>query len=207
MTSQDQRLRGPARALLVIEHRVLADVVKLALNHGHYNTRVVQTVSEGATALADWQPHLVILDMDTGGNSILERLSDTTRQGSGVPVIALTRRGDLKAKLTAFERGVDDILTVPFSRRDGVTSDVTRAEPAVFACSERGSPADPGRDSGLPLGCRLRRGEQHRRPSHPQPAHQAPESLEAPAIHRDSSRPRLPLHADPGGSASPPSKG
>ena len=32
-------------------------------------------------------------------------------------MIALTRRGDLKAKLAAFERGVDDILTVPFPRR------------------------------------------------------------------------------------------
>ena len=30
-------------------------------------------------------------------------------------MIALTRRGDLKTKLAAFERGVDDILTVPFS--------------------------------------------------------------------------------------------
>ena len=37
-----------------------------------------------------------------------------------MPVIALTRRGDLKAKLTAFERGVDDILTVPFSPEEFV---------------------------------------------------------------------------------------
>jgi DNA-binding response OmpR family regulator len=32
-----------------------------------------------------------------------------------IPTIALTRRGDLRAKLDAFERGVDDILTVPLS--------------------------------------------------------------------------------------------
>lgn len=32
-----------------------------------------------------------------------------------MPVIALTRRGDLKTKLAAFEAGVDDILTLPFS--------------------------------------------------------------------------------------------
>jgi two-component system KDP operon response regulator KdpE len=115
MTSQDQRLRGPARALLVIEQRVLADLVKLALNHGHYHTRVAQTVDEATAALADWQPHLVVLDMDTGGSSILECIVNAPPQGSGVPVIALTRRGDLNAKLTAFERGVDDILTVPFS--------------------------------------------------------------------------------------------
>jgi len=30
-------------------------------------------------------------------------------------VLALTRRGDLQAKLAAFDRGVDDIMTVPFS--------------------------------------------------------------------------------------------
>lgn len=120
MTLQDQRLRAPARALLVIEQRVLADVVKLALSHGYYNTRVAQNVDEAVTALADWQPHLVVLDMDTGGSSILERIASTTQQGGAVPVIALTRRGDLKAKLAAFERGVDDILTVPFSPEEFV---------------------------------------------------------------------------------------
>jgi DNA-binding response OmpR family regulator len=114
MTSLDQRLRGPARALLVIEHRVLADIVRLALNHGHYSTRMAQTVEEAASALTDWQPHLVVLDMDIAGNEILERLGDAKRHGAGLPVIALTRRGDLRAKLAAFERGVDDILTVPF---------------------------------------------------------------------------------------------
>ena len=31
------------------------------------------------------------------------------------PVIGLTRRGDLKIKLRAFDLGVDDILTMPFS--------------------------------------------------------------------------------------------
>ena len=31
------------------------------------------------------------------------------------PVLGLTRRGDLPTKLKAFDLGVDDILTVPFS--------------------------------------------------------------------------------------------
>jgi two-component system alkaline phosphatase synthesis response regulator PhoP len=115
MTSHDQRLRGPARALLVIDQPVLADVVKLALNHGHYNTRQAETVAEALSALTDWRPHLAVLDMDIHGSAILERLADATREGGALPVIALTRRGDLKTKLMAFDRGVDDILTVPFS--------------------------------------------------------------------------------------------
>jgi len=120
MTSHDPRLRGPARALLVIDQPVLADVVTLALNHGHYKTRVAALFEEAATALVDWKPQLVVLDMDIAGSSILDRVTDTKREGGRLPVIALTRRGDLKAKLTAFERGVDDILTVPFSPEEFV---------------------------------------------------------------------------------------
>ena len=72
------------------------------------------------TTLADWQPHLFVVDMDTDGSRILEGVADATRQGDRLPIIALTRRGDLKAKLSAFERGVDDILTVPFSPEEFV---------------------------------------------------------------------------------------
>ncbi len=39
----------------------------------------------------------------------------TGLQRSGTPVLGLTRRGDLKTKLQAFDLGVDDILTMPFS--------------------------------------------------------------------------------------------
>src|SRR4029079_14925372 len=38
-----------------------------------------------------------------------------TMQRSVTPVLGLTRRGDLKTKLQAFDLGVDDILTMPFS--------------------------------------------------------------------------------------------
>jgi len=120
MTSQDQRFRGPAHALLVIDQRVLADVVILALSHGHYTTRVADTAEQVSTALTDWQPHLVVVDMDMAESGILERLGGAAPAGSHLPVIALTRRGDLKSKLAAFERGVDDILTVPFSPEEFV---------------------------------------------------------------------------------------
>jgi DNA-binding response OmpR family regulator len=119
MTSQDQRLRGPARALIVIDHPVLAEVVKLAFRHGHYQTRIATTAEEASTALEEWRPHLSVLDLDIAGK-ILEHLAGARREGIRLPVIALTRRGDLKAKLTAFERGADDILTVPFSPEEFV---------------------------------------------------------------------------------------
>jgi DNA-binding response OmpR family regulator len=119
MTSHDQRLRSPARALLVIDQPVLAEVVRLALNHGRYNTRVAQTVEGATTTLTEWRPHLAVLDMDIAGSAILDQLRPE-EPARHLPVIALTRRGDLKSKLAAFERGVDDILTVPFSPEEFV---------------------------------------------------------------------------------------
>ncbi len=117
----DPRLRSPARALLVIDQPVLADVVKLTLNHGHYNTRTTATVDDATAILAEWHPHLIICDMEAEGSGILERVGDAARDGAAPPpLIALTRRGDLKAKLAAFDRGVDDILTVPFSPEEFV---------------------------------------------------------------------------------------
>ncbi len=112
MTFPDPRRSGPARALLVIDQPPLAETVRHALNHGRYNTQVAPTIEDAERVLAAWNPHLVVLDEDMTGSSTLERLGDAAGR---VPIVALTRRGDLQAKLEAFERGVDDILTVPFS--------------------------------------------------------------------------------------------
>jgi DNA-binding response OmpR family regulator len=53
--------------------------------------------------------------MDLEHRAILEHLGYTSPSADRIPVIALTRRGDLQTKLSAFDHGVDDILTVPFS--------------------------------------------------------------------------------------------
>jgi len=105
--SQDQRVRGPARVLLVIGQSVLADSVSVALDHHHYIIRAVVARQEAISAVADWSPHLVVLDMDREGNGMLQRFGR-------LPVIAMTRRDDIHSRLTAFEQGVDDVLTVPF---------------------------------------------------------------------------------------------
>src|SRR3954451_22755506 len=120
MTSPDQRLRSPARALLVIDQPVLAEVVQLALGHGHYSTRIVHAYHEVTTALLEWGPQLIVIDMDTEDRGMLERLGHATNP-SHVPVIALTRRGGLHAKLTASEQGADDTLPVPASPEEFVS--------------------------------------------------------------------------------------
>ncbi|MGI9149354.1 MAG: response regulator transcription factor [Chloroflexota bacterium] len=107
--------RGPARVLVFLERPMLAELIKLTLNHGVYSTRAVATAAEVESIVADWQPHLVILDMDLDGTRIVTLLNARVAGNGRLPVIGLTRRGDLRNKLAAFEAGVDDILTVPFA--------------------------------------------------------------------------------------------
>lgn len=53
--------------------------------------------------------------MDIAGDQSMRRASTfSVGDAARLLVLALTRRGDLKTKLTAFEQGVDDIMTVPF---------------------------------------------------------------------------------------------
>jgi DNA-binding response OmpR family regulator len=110
-----RQLRTPARVLTVLGQPVLAEVVRLALSHGQFQTRIAGDEAEATAMLDEWQPHLAIIDMDVSKGELLDRLSAAPTPVGRIPVIALTRRGDLQTKLAAFDRGVDDILVVPFS--------------------------------------------------------------------------------------------
>ncbi len=104
------------RVLILTEQPLLADVVKLTLKHGMYVTRHARDASEAFELVEDWQPQLAVVDMDNGGERVVRHIAKDGRDGRArIPVLALTRRGDLKTKLVAFDHGVDDIMTIPIS--------------------------------------------------------------------------------------------
>jgi two-component system KDP operon response regulator KdpE len=105
------------RALVLDERELVIDLVQLTLNHGLFVVRAASRLADAEAILADWHPHLAVIDMDNDdSSSLLKRLSSLEGvTGRGTPAIGLTRRGDLKTKLRAFDLGVDDILTMPFS--------------------------------------------------------------------------------------------
>ena len=97
---------------------VLVGVIELTLNHGLFVVRVAGSLAEAEHILLDWRPHMAVVDMShEESDALLRRVgaSNTLRRPSGTPVLGLTRRGDLQTKLRAFDLGVDDVLTVPFS--------------------------------------------------------------------------------------------
>jgi DNA-binding response OmpR family regulator len=105
------------RALVLHERQLVVDLIELTLNHGLFVVRRAQTLAEAESILASWHPHIGIVDMDHDESvALLHGLGTLNTLAAGAPpVLGLTRRGDLPTKLRAFDLGVDDILTVPFS--------------------------------------------------------------------------------------------
>ncbi len=105
------------RALVLHDRQLMVDLIELTLNHGLFVVRAARDLAEAEAVLADWQPHIGVVDMDHEESArLLERLGVSYRhRRSATPVLGLTRRGDLQTKLKAFDLGVDDILTTPFS--------------------------------------------------------------------------------------------
>ena len=105
------------RALVLHDRQLVIDLIELTLNHGLFVVRSASSLADADAILADWRPDITVVDMDHDDSTdLLTHLgaSNTLRQ-STITVLGLTRRGDLKSKLRAFDLGVDDILTMPFS--------------------------------------------------------------------------------------------
>jgi len=119
MTARETSIRpaGARRALVLHDRPLVVDLIELTLNHGLFEVRAAGDLAAAEAILAEWSPQLAVVDMDhDDGPAFLGRVGATnTLTRSLTPVLGLTRRGDLKTKLRAFDLGVDDILAVPFS--------------------------------------------------------------------------------------------
>jgi DNA-binding response OmpR family regulator len=102
---------------VLLDRQILVDLIELTLNHGLFAVSAATSLGEAEAILANQRPHLAVIDMDHDDSvALLAKLgASNTVARSTTPVIGLTRRGDLKTKLRAFDLGVDDILTMPFS--------------------------------------------------------------------------------------------
>ncbi len=105
------------RALVLHDRQLVVDLIELTLNHGLFVVRAAGDLAEADAILEEWQPDLTVIDMDhDDAADLLGRLGAANQLTRRVtPALGLTRRGDLKTKLRAFDLGVDDILTMPFS--------------------------------------------------------------------------------------------
>ena len=95
----------------------LANLVALTLSHGKYETRIASDAKSAGEELETWQPHLLLVDLDADDADSLGLVGQRVANRR-VPTIVFSVRGDLTTKLAAFERGADDIITVPFATEE-----------------------------------------------------------------------------------------
>lgn len=103
-----------ARILLVEDNSDLAAGVEYNLKLEGYEVRIAGTGPE-ALAIADsWSPQLVLLDLMLPGMDGYKVLQTLRSNGSAVPVMILSARGEEADKVRGFRLDADQYVTKPF---------------------------------------------------------------------------------------------
>jgi two-component system, OmpR family, response regulator len=105
----------PARLLVVDDEATILQLLSGSLRFAGYDVVTAANGAEAVHAAATSRPDLVLLDVmmpDGDGFEVVQRLRAS---GRDVPVIFLTARDELPARITGLALGGDDYITKPFS--------------------------------------------------------------------------------------------
>ncbi|GAA4968476.1 response regulator transcription factor [Pseudonocardia tropica] len=105
------------RVLLVEDDAVLGDALRRSLVREGYPTDLVTSGSAAIAAVAEREPDVVLLDMglpDRDGIGVCREI----RERSRVPILAITGRGDVAARVQGLRSGADDYLVKPVSTEE-----------------------------------------------------------------------------------------
>lgn len=94
-------------------NETLGNLLRLTLQHGPYETQTSTNPEECLAVLRDWAPHLAFIDLDLFEPFI--EIVGRGHTGGDTPIVAFTRRRDTAFRLSAYERGADAIVEVPFT--------------------------------------------------------------------------------------------
>jgi DNA-binding response OmpR family regulator len=112
-------VRSP-RVLVVDEEKSLTELLQLALGLEGWQVRVAADGAEAVTAVAEFAPDIVLLDMmlpDVPGTEVVATLR---QRGITTPVVFLTGRSEPEDRLAGYAAGADDYLTKPFGLEEVV---------------------------------------------------------------------------------------
>ena len=103
------------RLLLVEDEARIVDVLRAALSRAGFAVDAVETVAAARAALPLIAYDTVILDLGLPDGDGLALLTGLRRHGSRVPVLVLTARDAVEARVTGLDAGADDYLVKPFA--------------------------------------------------------------------------------------------
>jgi two-component system, OmpR family, response regulator len=114
MSVMDETATGQ-RVLVVDDEPNIAEVITMALRFQGFTVQTAGTGREALAAVAEFKPHLMILDVmlpDMEGFEVAQRLG---AQRAQVPIVFLTARDATEDKVRGLTAGGDDYVTKPFS--------------------------------------------------------------------------------------------
>ncbi|WP_020482753.1 response regulator [Methylomonas sp. MK1] len=106
--------------LVVDDEESIRDMLLMVLENAGMNVTTVATAEEAQQSLAQMSVDLLVLDWMLPGISGIEmtRRLKNDPKFTALPVILLTARAERNDRIRAFEVGVNDYITKPFSPRD-----------------------------------------------------------------------------------------
>ena len=105
----------PERVLLVEDEALVADMVRLNLEHAGFLVDAVTSGTDALARLATTPYDLVLLDVMLPGLDGLEVARRARARAVPTPILMLTARGDTLSKVAGLDAGADDYLTKPFA--------------------------------------------------------------------------------------------
>jgi len=105
------------KVLVVDDETQILRVLRHVFSGPEYSVKTAQDGAAGMEAFTDWQPDIVITDLQMPVMNGLE-LCRRVRSASAVPVIVLSVRDEEKSIVEALDSGADDYVTKPFSPKE-----------------------------------------------------------------------------------------
>jgi two-component system OmpR family response regulator len=122
---QASETRRATRVLVVDDEPNICALLSTTLRMIQYDVRVASCGNEALTAVAEFEPDLVVLDVmlpDIDGFEVAQALRRRAASGgsAGVPVLFLTARDAVEDRVAGLTVGADDYVTKPFSLEEVV---------------------------------------------------------------------------------------
>jgi DNA-binding response OmpR family regulator len=103
------------RILLIEDHRRLADSITKGLAGFGIGVDAFQTAEDGLNAFKSSAYNAVILDLGLPDRDGLDVLSEMRKIISSTPILILTARDGIDARVTGLDAGADDYVVKPFA--------------------------------------------------------------------------------------------
>ncbi|MFL5562733.1 MAG: response regulator transcription factor [Gemmatimonadaceae bacterium] len=107
-------MTSPSRVLVIEDNAALAEGIAYNLRHEGYDSRIAEDGRIGLSAVREWDPDLVILDLMLPGIDGYQVLESMRREGNRAPVLILTARAEEADKVRGFRLDADQYVTKPF---------------------------------------------------------------------------------------------